>query len=59
MPATITINKQAIVDLVKVKSEFDSIVESLELMNDKAFMASYKKAEQQVKKRDFVNWDEL
>ena len=46
-------------DLVKVKDEFDAIVESLELMADKEFMKSYKKSKEQIKKRDFVDWNEL
>ena len=31
----ISINKNALVDLVRLKEEFDSVVESIELMNDK------------------------
>lgn len=56
---TITINKQAVVDLVKVKEEFDAIVESIELMSDKEFMESYKKAKEQIKKREFDDWNAL
>jgi hypothetical protein len=59
MGATISVNKQAILDLIKVKDEFDAIVESLELMSDKEFMRSYKKSKEQIKKRDFVDWNEL
>jgi hypothetical protein len=59
MAETITVNKEAIIDLVRVKEEFDSIVESLELMADKEFMNSYNKAKEQIKKRDFVDWNEL
>ena len=59
MAGTITVNKEAIMDLMRVKEEFDSIVESLELMADKEFMESYKKAKEQIKKRDFVDWNEL
>ena len=33
------------------KKEFDTIVESLELLGDNEFMDSYKKAKEQVKKR--------
>ena len=55
----VNINKQAVVDLVRVKDEFDSIVESIELMSDKEFMDSYKKSKQQVKKREFVDVNEL
>ena len=59
MQETITVNKQAIADLVKVKEEFSAIVESLELMEDKEFMESYQKAKEQIKNRDFDNWDSL
>ena len=57
--ATVTVNREAILDLVRVKDEFDAIVESLELMNNPEFVSSYKKAREQVKNRDFVDWDEL
>ena len=53
------INRQAIIDLVKVKEDFDSIVESIELMSDKEFMESYKKSKEQVKKREFEDWNAL
>ncbi|OYT31617.1 hypothetical protein DRJ22_06145 [Candidatus Woesearchaeota archaeon] len=56
---TVNVNKQAILDLVRIKEEFDVIVESLELMGDKEFMDSYKKAKEQIKKKDFVYWNEL
>lgn len=56
---TVEVNKEAILDLVRVKDEFDSIIESLELMSDIEFMLSYKKSKQQVKDREFVNWNEL
>lgn len=56
---TVQVNKQAIVDLIKVKEEFDTIVESLELMGDKEFMKSYNEAKEQIKKREFENWDAL
>ena len=53
------VSEQVIKDLLKVKDEFDAVVESLELMQDKEFMNSYQKAKQEIKKRDFDNWDEL
>lgn len=56
---TVVVNRDAILDLVRVKDEFDSIVESLELMSDHEFMVSYKKSKEQVEKRDFVDWNEL
>ena len=55
----VMVSKQAISDLVKVKEEFDAIIESLELISDKQFMNSYKKAKEQIKKRDFADWDAL
>ena len=59
MAQTINVSKEAILDLVKVKEEFNSIVESLELMSDKELMNSYKKSKEQVKKREFVDWNAL
>jgi len=56
---TITINKQAVTDLLKVKEEFDSIIESIELMSNEEFMKSYNKAKEQIKNRDFDDWDKL
>lgn len=59
MSETVCINKNAILDLVRIKDKFDTIIESLELMADKEFMESYKKAKDQIKKRDFADWNEL
>jgi len=56
---TIVVNRDAILDLVRVKDEFDSIVESLELMSDPEFMASYKKSKEQIEKRNFDDWNAL
>ena len=50
MQETILINREAVKDLVKVKEEFDAIVESIELMSDKEFMNSYNKSKEQIKK---------
>ena len=55
----VCINKQFIEDLLRIKEEFNSIIESLELTGDEEFMDSYKKAKEQVQKRDFSNWDDL
>ena len=59
MATTITVNKKAIVDLLKVKEDFDTIIESLELASDKKFMNSYNNAKKQIKNKEFVNWNEL
>ena len=55
----VTITKQAMQDLIRRKEEFDSVIESLELMSNEEFMVSYKKAKEQVKKREFDSWNEL
>ncbi len=59
MENTICLSKKAVEDLIRVKDEFDSIVESIELMADKKFMSSYKKAKEQIKNREFVDWNGL
>lgn len=59
MAETICIDEQAIKDLIQNKEEFDLIIESIELMNDKEFMKSLKKSDEQVKKRDFADWNAL
>ena len=59
MASTVCIRKDAIIDLVRVKDEFDTIVESLELMADKDFMDSFNKSKKQIKDREFVDWNEL
>ena len=59
MENTVQINKNAILDLLKVKEEFDAIVESIELMSDPEFMESYTKSKNQIKKREFEDWDAL
>ena len=46
-------------DLLRLRDEFDRIIESLELMADDEFMNSYKVAKQQIKDRDFVDWNDL
>lgn len=55
MTQTINVKKEAILDLIKVKEEFDTIVESLELASNKEFMNSYKKSKEQIKKREFAD----
>ena len=40
-------------------NEINDRVESLELMSNKEFMDSYNKSKEQIKKREFVNWNAL
>ena len=55
----VCITKSAIADLSRLTNEINSRVESLELMSDKKFMASLKKAKEQIKKREFADWNAL
>ena len=55
----VTIDKTAFAELMKLKEEFDLIMESIELSNNKEFMDSLKRSEEQIKNRDFANWDGL
>lgn len=56
---TITIKAEALKDLMRIKDEFDAVMESLELMEDKEFMESYKKAKEQIINREFDDWNAL
>lgn len=56
---TIEINAEAFADLMRIKDELDTVVESMELMKDREFMESYKKSKEQIRKRDFADWNEL
>jgi len=56
---TIPIRREAIADLLRIKDDFDAVVESLELMSDEDFMRSYRRSREQVRKREFTDWDDL
>lgn len=56
---TVTIDKKAFTELIRLKEELDLVVESIELMNNKNFMESHKKSKEQIKNREFANWDDL
>lgn len=59
METQIMVDASAIADLVRLTSEITDRVESLELMSDEKFMASLKKSKEQIKKRDFADWNAL
>ena len=56
---TVTISRDAFEDLIRLKEDFDVVMESLELMENEEFMESYRKAKKEIKNRDFVDWNEL
>jgi len=53
------ITPSAIAELARLTGEVNDRVESLELMSDEKFMSSLKNAKEQIKKREFVNWNAL
>ncbi len=55
----INISKAALADLIRLKEEFSSIIESLELMDNKEFMDSFEKSREQIKNREFSDWNGL
>ena len=59
METKIMMDQSAILDLVRLTHEINDRVESLELMGDEKFMTSFRKAIEQIKKRDFADWNAL
>tara|TARA_Y100000034_G_C6639577_1_gene279512 strand:+ start:153 stop:329 length:177 start_codon:yes stop_codon:yes gene_type:complete len=55
----VSINKDVIIDLARLTNEINNRVESLELMSDSEFMRSLKKSDEEVKNKDFAEWNEL
>ena len=59
MENKIVINQSAIADLARLTNEINDRVESLELMSNEKFMVSLKKSKEQIKKREFADWNAL
>jgi len=55
----VVINKEAFTQLMKLKEEFDLVMESIELSNDKDFVKSYKKAKKEIEEGNLVDFDDL
>ena len=53
---TITIDRRVLNDMIE---EFQLMKESLELMQDEEVMESLKRSKEQIKNKDFADWDEL
>lgn len=56
---SVTIDKKDINELASLVSELNDRVESLQLMSDKEFMESLKRSKEQIKKREFADWNDL
>ena len=53
---TITIDRKVLNDMIE---EFQLMKESLELMQDEELMESLKRSQEQIKNKDFADWNEL
>ena len=53
---TITIDRKVLNDMIE---EFQLMKESLELMQDEEVMESLKRSKEQIKNKDFADWNEL
>ena len=56
---TVCIDRKIILDLSKMIQEMSDRIESLELASDPEFMESLKKSDEEVKNREFADWDDL
>ena len=59
MKDEICVDKKVIADMTRLLEEMRDRLESLELASDPEVMESLKKSEEQIKKREFADWDEL
>ena len=53
---TIKVDRKVLNDMIE---EFQLMKESLELMQDKEVMESLKRSQEQIKNKDFADWNEL
>jgi hypothetical protein len=59
MEKTITIDRKAFANVMELKEELDLALESIELMSDPEVMEGHRRAKEQIKNREFANWDDL
>ncbi len=52
-------SRKAFEEIMEAKKHLDSLMESVELINDEEFMEGYKKAKTDIKKGQFEDWDKL
>ena len=55
----VTLNKDSIVELSNLVEDIQLWLESLELASNSEFVESMKKSEEQIKNKDFADWNEL
>ena len=59
MKDEICVDRKVIADMAVLLEELQNRFESLELMSDPEIMESLKKSEEQIKNREFADWNEL
>ena len=52
-------SRKAFEEIMEAKEHLDSLMESVELINDKEFMEGYKKAKEDIKEGRFEEWDKI
>ena len=55
----VIVNKDVIIDLVKLTNEINDRLESLELASNSEIMESLRKSKEQIKKGELVEFDDL
>ena len=55
----VKIPRKELLEMAKTISELNDKMESLELMSDSETMEAHRRAKEQIKKKDFANWDDL
>lgn len=55
----VTVDRKVIVDMARLLDEVQLNLESLELMSDPDFMAGHERVKEQIKNRDFGDWDDI
>ena len=56
---SITIDKKIIRELMESIEDIQLKLESIELSSNKEFMTSLKKSKEEIKNRDFADWNEI
>ena len=56
---SVTLDKKSLFELSNLVEEIQLWLESLELASDSEFVESMKRSEEQIKNRDFADWNEL
>lgn len=55
----IIVDRKTIIDMAMLLEEVQDRLESLELMSDPEVIAGHERAREQIKNRDFGDWDDI